>query len=213
MISNFAAISAAARPGVRLYAAGAGSNAVTNAATAAIFGYTGIQFDGGNGTVSNAGTITGSGGIAVGFAAGNNRLIVTPGPVFDGAVNGGSGASSNAIELASGLATGTLAGLGTSFTNFGTLAVDAGATWTINGAAPQTVSSLGTITTAGNLALYIASGGIVTNGQSGSSSAVVVGQRSGIGLKGTTGATVTNFGTTQGIGSVASPTLGDGIGF
>ena len=58
--------------------------------------------------------------------------MVDPGAVFNGKVVGSTGAS-NALELASGGSTGTLSGLGTSFTNFGTVTVDSGAAWELTG--------------------------------------------------------------------------------
>jgi len=62
--------------------------------------------------------------------------------VFDGVVAGSTSAS-NAMELAAGGGTGTLSGLGTSFSNFGTITVDSGATWELTGA--NTIASSGTL--------------------------------------------------------------------
>ena len=75
--------------------------------------------------------------------------MVDPGAVFVGKVIGGSG--TNTLELASG--TGSIGGVGTgSFNNFQVLAVDAGASWTLNGAniAP-TVLDNGTVSITGSL--------------------------------------------------------------
>ena len=83
-------------------------------------------------TVINAGTVessNGGAGVAVSFGAANDRLIVDPGAVFTGTVNGGGG--TNTLELATGA--GTLDALGTQFTNFQTLLVDANAQWTLTG--------------------------------------------------------------------------------
>jgi len=75
---------------------------VTNVGT--ISGNIGIYITGNsNATVTNSGTITGTGGIAVSFAGGNDRLIVDPGAVFNGVVNGGNG--TNEIDF---LKTGTV---------------------------------------------------------------------------------------------------------
>ena len=93
-----------------------------------------------SGTVTNAGVIDGNGGTAIRFGGGAERLIVDPGAQFVGNVIGGSGA--NTLELAAGEAAGSLGGLGSSFTGFGTVAVDPGATWTLIGA-----NSLGTAET------------------------------------------------------------------
>ncbi len=96
------------------------------------------MYAGANATVINAGTIsddTSSGlsnDFAVKFGSGTNRLIVDPGAVFIGSVYAGSGGSS-VLELASGSSTGTISGLGSSITNFGSLVFDTGADWKITG--------------------------------------------------------------------------------
>jgi hypothetical protein len=82
------------------------------------------------GTVTNAGTIIGNDGTAVLFAGGSNLLVVDPGALFVGAV---IGAGADTIELAAGSAAGTLSGLGTSFTGFDAITVDAGAKWRLSG--------------------------------------------------------------------------------
>ncbi len=121
------------------------------------------------GTVTNAGTITGGGGTAVSFGGtGNGRLVVAPGAVFSGSVAGSTNAS-NVLELASGGGTGTLAGLGTSFTNFGAVTVDSGAAWQLTGAntvAPgSSLTDRGLLTNAGSIAggITVAGGGVLIN--------------------------------------------------
>jgi hypothetical protein len=112
---------------------------VTNAAGAVIQGSTdnGVFITDGAGTVSNAGTIavTGTNIDAVQLGAGSaNRVIVGAGAVFSGAVDGGNtvGASIvSTLELAAG--SGTLAGVGSSFVNFGGITFDTGAAWDISG--------------------------------------------------------------------------------
>ena len=81
------------------------------------------------GTLTNAGTINGGGGTAVTFAASSDRLILNPGATFGGTVVGGG--VNTTLELAQGSGIGTLNALGTTFTNFGTVIVDSGATWTV----------------------------------------------------------------------------------
>ena len=102
----------------------------------------------GSGTVTNAGTIAstqGTSGHAVAFGSGTSRLIIDPGAVFVGSVLGGSGA--NTMELASAASAGTIAGLGSSVTNFDTLVFDAGAHWTVGG--NDSASGLGTLAISG----------------------------------------------------------------
>jgi hypothetical protein len=112
-----------------LFAAG---GALTNKAGAAITGSTdGVLVAGGNVTVTNAGTISGP-TYAVRFTGGgNDTLIIDPGAVFSGKVNGTSAAS--ALVLASAASVGVIAGLGTSFAGFKTVTEAAGAKWTVTG--------------------------------------------------------------------------------
>jgi hypothetical protein len=90
------------------------------------------------GTVINAGTIIGTGGIAVeaGYP-GRGSVVVDPGAVFVGLVEGGDGT----LELAKGASTGTITGLGSSFQSFGTVAIDDGATWMATGSNPLALST------------------------------------------------------------------------
>jgi len=81
------------------------------------------------GTLINAGTVSGSSTTAVTFGTGIDRLILDPGATFTGAVVGGG--ANTTLELAPGAGAGTLNALGTTFTDFGTVTVDAGATWTV----------------------------------------------------------------------------------
>ena len=142
-----------------------GGGSVTNAASASITGAGGAYLYAG-GTLTNAGTITGSGGTAVTFGGtASDRLVVDPGAVFNGSVEG-STSGSNALELASAESTGTLSGLGTSFANFESVTVDSGASWELTGA--DTIASGGTLVNSGTLTLSGAtlsdSGGLVNNG-------------------------------------------------
>jgi hypothetical protein len=101
--------------------------------------------------VTNTGTISGGAyalefhgsGTPGGFA---DRLIIDPGAVFQGKVQGGGAGST--IELAAGAAgaTGTLSAFGASFTNFGSIVIDSGAKWALDGASPsgQQVTLAGT---------------------------------------------------------------------
>jgi hypothetical protein len=107
----------------------------------------GILLSNGPGTVANAGTIVSSTADAVALAAGfNNRLVIDPGAVFIGGVNGGDalGASgSSVLELGYGHA--NFAGLGGQFTNFQTIVLDAHATWAAAGSlAGETIAFGGT---------------------------------------------------------------------
>ena len=147
----------------------------------------------GTGTIVNAGTIqslAGTIGTAIRFGSGSEKLVVDPGSVVIGKVIGGSG--SNTLELAAG-PRGTLSGLGSSFTNFGTITVDSGAIWTLTGinsvASGQTLSGSGTLVVSG---IFLNSGS-------------VAGQ-----MTLAAGATLANYGTV-GSGGTAASFAGGGL--
>jgi hypothetical protein len=95
-----------------------------------------IQYVTAYGTVENAGTIGNlntPGAASLKLSAGA-RLIVDPGGRFYGVATGGGGpgsANPSTLELAPG--SGFLPGIGTTLTNFATIAFDGGAAWTIEG--------------------------------------------------------------------------------
>ena len=114
-------------------------------------------------TIVNHGLITGGGG-AIRFGNANGNLLdLFPGAIESGAVRGGAG--SDTLELSKGPGGGNLTGLGSLFTGFDTLTVDAGAKWHLAGANPaDTLTEIdvaagaqilvsGTLTTAGDLTL------------------------------------------------------------
>jgi Hint domain len=139
---------------------GSGGSAF-NASGGQITGYMGVSvFDqgGSTATVTNAGTITatnGGSGIAVYLQSAGDRLIVDPGAVFNGNVQGATGS----LELASGASAGTMSGLygqfGGQFSDFTQVAIDAGANWNLNGNntiwSGETLTNLGTMIAVGTL--------------------------------------------------------------
>jgi hypothetical protein len=135
--------------GVELSDGGSVANNLTGSITGISFG---VFITGASGTVSNAGAISGA-TYAIDFAgSGTNRLIVDPGAQFIGKVTANSTAA-NTIELVSGTGSiGGLGGVGSAFTNFQTLAVDAGASWTLTGAnTTSSVLDAGSLDLAGTL--------------------------------------------------------------
>jgi Bacterial Ig-like domain len=100
------------------------------------------------GTVENAGTISGT-SYAVIFTATSsaNKLIVDPGAVFNGNVNGGGGS----MELTAG--TGSIGLIGSSaFSGFATLIDDLGGAWTLTGSNTiANVTDNGVLTVNGSL--------------------------------------------------------------
>ena len=98
-------------------------------------------------TVVNAGSIGGTlyglDAIGTGFA---DRVVADPGARFSGTFSGGNTIGSavySTLELASGSSAGTIANAGT-FVDFGQIALDAGARWTLGGtiAGGEVVSSI-----------------------------------------------------------------------
>ena len=92
----------------------------------------GVFIVGGAATITNAGTINGNTGNAVLLPTGfQNRVIVDPGAVFVGTVNGGTAVDAT-LELASSASVGTLSGFGTQIVNFGTVNFDSSASWLLH---------------------------------------------------------------------------------
>jgi hypothetical protein len=192
-VSNSGTIEGAASGSVGVFLADGGS--VANTGTAALIsGYgNGIVVNGAAGTVSNAGTIEGTAGIGVEFigtsndtvtnsgtiagggghdavllSGSNDRVVVDPGAVFVGTVDGGGGST---LELAS-ASIGTISGIGTSFANFGAVTVDPGADWRLAGmnTLAGTIMSGGRLevlsgaTAAGTIDFAAASGSLLIDG-------------------------------------------------
>jgi hypothetical protein len=80
----------------------------------------------------NAGTIDGGTADAIFFGGTYaNLVVIDPGAVFGGSVNGGGTLA--VLELASGASAGTLTGLGSSYVGFGQITVGAFASWMLDG--------------------------------------------------------------------------------
>ena len=151
-VVNTGSISGANFYGIWLRSGGS----VTNQSGGTISGYnSGVYIAGSAGTVVNAGTISG-GPYSVKFAAGQtNRLIIDPGAVFNGIVDGGVDGGGATLELESKASAGTISGLGDQFIHFDHITVDSGAAWTISGsntlAAGQDLINAGVLTNTGTL--------------------------------------------------------------
>lgn len=145
-----------------------GAATVTNAGTLdGVFG--GVSFlDAAPSTLINSGTITTAAGKSVQFGNGSDLLELKAGAAFTGGVDGGAG--TNRLEFG-GTAAGSITGLGTSFTNFGIVSVDAGAHWALTGtnlvAAGVTLTDSGTLTNTGtftNAGIVNVTGALVNSG-------------------------------------------------
>ena len=176
---------------------------VANQSGATIGGYIGI-YGGEFGalTVVNAGIVSG-GSYAVQFAAGQaDRLVVDPGAVFNGIVDGGNTIGATAVstlELASGASAGTLTGLGSNYIDFGQVIIDSGADWVLHGsntlAAGTTLSSDGgTLVVDGSLAetglINLDPGLLVVGGTAGANGMLTLGAGGTIDLNGATSTSI-----------------------
>ena len=162
------------QPGVELLSGGIVTN--RSAATISAAGAVGVTISGGAGTVRNSGTVRGTAASVLLTAGYTNRVIFSPGAVFNGTVSGGNTIGATAVstlELASGASVGTLSGLGTQFVNFAAVTVDAGAAWVLasgNSLVPnQTLLVDGTLTNQASLSQSITLGqnGLLTNSATG----------------------------------------------
>lgn len=163
------------RTGGTILASGAGygvgmvGGLLVNSKGATISAGTGVTMTGG-GTVTNAGAIIGSSGMAVGFAAGAGELmIVDPGAVFSGTVDGGNTIGSSLVStlaLGAGAGTGTLTSLNSKYIDFGYVLVEPGAQWSL--ATTDTVASGQTLMNMGTLgSVTLASGALFANAATG----------------------------------------------
>ncbi|MDE2333447.1 MAG: Hint domain-containing protein [Rhodospirillales bacterium] len=139
---------------------------LTNLAQGTITGLTfGVL---GTGTVINAGTIAAGNArldAVTLLAAAGNRVVVDPGAVFVGTIDGGNAIGSgltSTLEFATGSGAGTFAGLGTHYVDFAQVSIDAGATWLAN--ASNTLAAHETLTNAGSLTAsgIFANAGLIT---------------------------------------------------
>jgi hypothetical protein len=172
-VVNYGSVAGTSRDGVYLGAGGS----VTNQSGGSISGgESGIYGGHASATVVNAGTISGGTGDAVKFAAGYaNVLVIDPGAMFSGTVDGGNtiGATSvSTLELA-GDGSGTLSGIGTQFVDFAQITVEAGASWTLTAAntiaAGTILTTYGALTNATTLSstVTVAAGGELSNTSAG----------------------------------------------
>jgi hypothetical protein len=127
-IINTGHITATSADGAQLTAGGL----ITNNAGATISGAIGASLSG-TGTILNAGTISGTTAAVLFTGTGADRLIINAGAVFSGAVQGKS-TGSDTLELTSAASIGTITGIGTQYTGFGTLNLDTNADWVFAGA-------------------------------------------------------------------------------
>jgi fibronectin-binding autotransporter adhesin len=126
--------------GIALY----NSGTVTNLASGTIAGdRIGIYIYGPNGsTVVNAGTVIGGSnyGAIILHGGGGSRVVEDAGAVVEGAVR--ASGSNNVLELGAG--NGMLSGIGTAWSDFGTIVLDTSATWQLAGTLTgETISGLG----------------------------------------------------------------------
>ena len=214
-IVNAGTITAGQTAGINLVAGGI----IDNRAGGYILGKTVGVTIGGGGTVTNGGTIAADFDQALTFRYGyTNRLIVQPGAVFNGRVDGGNAYGwgyVSTLELASAAAAGTLSGLGAQFKNFLQTTVDLGAVWTLTG--KNTMSAYYSLTNAGTLTnngVLVERGTFFNTGYLGGTGAVVLmdqGVFNGPGSVGGGQRVVASIGTSLASGNVVNE-AGDWLG-
>lgn len=174
-ISNFGTVAGSPGSGIRVSVNSAGPTIIVNgslADTAALIeGAYGVTTDGRSPeavTITNFGTIAGADGLAVGLRSATDVLQVEAGSVFRGAVTGGG----STLDLASGV--GTISGLSggkvtvsgsmatTTFTNFGTLEIAGGSTFTLTGGGTLGAGGTTKLIDEGTLVVFGAIGGTGT---------------------------------------------------
>jgi len=129
-----------------------GAGVITNAVSAAIIGQVGVYGGAGGAVrVTNYGTIDGVSGVALHLASTADLLVVESGSALIGAAIGGGAA----VQWGTG--SGTITGLGTSFSGFGAYTVNVGGAWTLAGA--NTVVAGATLVARGALSV----GGAIDN--------------------------------------------------
>lgn len=147
-----------------VYISGSDGGSITNSGTIRATGATGVgvRIKAAHATLVDAGTISvaSPGYTAISLSGSADVLVLDPGFYINGYV---SAASSDVLSLASAAATGTISGLGTSFTGFGTTSIEAGAAWTLYGSVSGHMTNAGTLTIGPGLGFDNAS--IVNNNQ------------------------------------------------
>jgi hypothetical protein len=173
-----------------LYAGAGGTGVYLNGGTLITSGTIAGGSGGGISGPSEPGSHTGPAGDAVQFGTVAATLVVDPGAVFNGQVVANASAA-DVLQLA-GTAAGTLSGLGTQFTNFNTIDVNAGAKWTLSGANSLASASTVTIGNGGNLTIGIG-GSLDVSGTVGGAGALALDASSVIDATGALGTTHLSF--------------------
>jgi len=172
--SNFGTIAALGGPEGGVGAVVLGGASLANGASrdtgALIEGYTGAEVNGG-GTLTNFGTIAGAGGVGVELQSSTATLVVEAGSVIEGYALGGGGALDlgSGVGAISGLAYGYVTVSGamatTTFRQFDTLEIGAGAAFTLSGNATvssgEALDDAGALSAAGTIDL---TGSLTTTG-------------------------------------------------
>ena len=140
----------------------------------------GVKIQGGKLLLAAAGA-AGTGAISFTSAG---TLAIDPGAAPSGAV---TAYASDTLELGAGALVGTLTGVGTQFTNFGTMTVDAGASWALIGS--ETLTAGGLLSVAGTLTS--GAGEVVINGSVTNTGTI---SETGVGVQLNSGGTIRNSG-------------------